>query len=568
MRVALGQEKADLFVRGGTVVNVYSGELLPANVAVLGERVAYVGPSEAAVGPETEVVDARSLYVAPGWIEPHSHAYLYYNPESLAEAVLPGGTTTVVSDDLVFSMLGGAATSRAVADECARLPVRFLWYARPEPASPIEGGEQNYFDHERLEAVLDHPLVMGVGEAPAWARFLQNKEAPLGPAIVEANHRGLIADGHTTGARDDKLAALIAAGLRSCHEAITADEALERLRLGLWTPLRHSSLRPDLPELLRIVTEKSIDTSRILLTADGPSPDSIGEHGYLDGLLRLAVKAGVPPVRAIRMATVNAATYLHLDDHLGGVAPGRLADLVLLEDLSSFRARVVIAGGKVATREGELVEPTPGIGWDSLGLQLEFREGSWIEDPALYDARPGDDLPIIEFVSDVITNLEEPLPEDELPEGYLRAVHLTRDGRWISRALVRNLADELDGFATTATSSGHVLVFGRNPEAMALAASRVRDLGGGITLASGGHIVWESALPLAGIMAPGPFEEAHAVAKELKACLQDAGYPFSDPVYSLLFFTADFLPGPRLTWSGVLDARRGKIVREAEPLDG
>ena len=390
----------------------------------------------------------------------------------------------------------------------------------------------------------------------------------MGLAIVEANHRGLIADGHTTGARDDKLAALIAAGLRSCHEAITADEALERLRLGLWTPLRHSSLRPDLPELLRIVTEKSIDTSRILLTADGPSPDSIGEHGYLDGLLRLAVKAGVPPVRAIRMATVNAATYLHLDDHLGGVAPGRLADLVLLEDLSSFRPRLVIAGGKVATREGELVEPTPGIGWDSLGLQLEFREGSWIEDPALYDARPGDDLPVIEFVSDVITNLEEPLPEDELPEGYLRAVHLTRDGRWISRALVRNFADELDGFATTATSSGHVLVFGRNPEAMALAASRVRDLGGGITLASGGHIVWESALPLAGIMAPGPFEEAHAVAKELKACLQDAGYPFSDPVYSLLFFTADFLPGPRLTWSGVLDARRGKIVREAKPLDG
>ena len=568
MRVALGQEKADLFVRGGTVVNVYSGELVPANVAVLGERVAYVGPSEEAVGPETEVVDARGLYVAPGWIEPHSHTYLYYNPESLAEAVLPGGTTTVVSDDLVFSMLGGAATSRAVTDECARLPVRFLWYARPEPASPIEGGEQNYFDHERLEAVLDHPLVMGVGEAPAWARFLQNEEAPLGPAIVEANHRGLIADGHTTGARDDKLAALIAAGLRSCHEAITADEALERLRLGLWTPLRHSSLRPDLPELLRIVTEKSIDTSRILLTADGPSPDSIGEHGYLDGLLRLAVEAGVPPVRAIRMATVNAATYLHLDDHLGGVAPGRLADLVLLEDLSSFRPRLVIAGGKVATREGELVEPTPGIGWDSLGLQLEFREGSWIEDPALYDARPGDDLPVIEFVSDVITNLEEPLPEDELPEGYLRAVHLTRDGRWISRALVRNFADELDGFATTATSSGHVLVFGRNPEAMALAASRVRDLGGGITLTSGGHIVWESALPLAGIMAPGPFEEAHAIAKELKACLQDAGYPFSDPVYSLLFFTADFLPGPRLTWSGVLDARRGKIVREAEPLDG
>ncbi len=566
MRVTLGQEPADLFVRGGTVVNVYSGELVTANVAVLGDRIAYVGPSEKAVGPETEVVDAQDLYVAPGWIEPHSHTYLYYNPESLAEAILPGGTTTVVSDDLIFSQLGGSEMSRAVMDESARLPVRFLWYARPEPASPIAEGEENYFDQKRLEEVLDHPLAMGVGEAPAWARFLGSEEAPLGAAIVEANRRGLIADGHTTGARDDKLAALVAAGLRSCHEAVTADEALERLRLGLWTPLRHSSLRPDLPELLRVITEEEIDTSRILLTTDGPAPDAIWEHGYLDGLLRIAVEAGVPPVKAIRMATVNPATYLHLDDHLGGVAPGRLADLVLLPDLSSFRPHLVIASGKVAAREGALIEPTPGIDWESLGLQLKFRQGPWIEDPALYDARPGEDPPVISFVSDVITSLEEPPPGGELPEGCLRVAHLTRDGRWVTHALVSNFAADLGGFATTATSSGHLLVFGRDPEAMALAASRVRALDGGVALVSGGRIDWEAALPLAGLMAPGPFARALSVAEELKKRLRHAGYPFSDPLYSLLFLTADFLPGPRLTWSGVLDARKGKLVRAAEPL--
>ncbi len=566
MRVALGQEPADHFVRGGTVVNVYSGELIPANVAVLGDRIAYVGPSKEAIGPETEVLDAEDLFVAPGWIEPHSHTYLYYNPESLAEAILPGGTTTVISDDLIFSQLGGSGTSRAVMGESARLPVRYLWYARPEPASPIAEGEKDFFDHKRLEEVLDHPLAMGVGEAPAWARFLGNEDSPFGAAIVEANRRGLIADGHTTGARDDKLAALVAAGLRSCHEAVTVDEALERLRLGLWTPLRHSSLRPDLPELLRVITEEEIDTSRILFTTDGPAPDAISEHGYLDGLLRLAVEAGVPPVQAIRMATINAATYLHLDDHLGGVAPGRLADLVLLPDLSSFRPQLVIAGGKVVAREGELVEPMPGIDWESLGLQLKFRQGTWIEDPTLYDARPGEDPPVIEFVSDVITSLEESPPEGELPERYLRAVHLTRDGRWVTRALVNNFASDLDGFATTATSSTHVLAFGRNPEAMALAASRVRALGGGMALASGGHVEWEAALPLAGQMALGPFEDALSVARELKEHLRRAGYPFSDPLYSLLFLTADFLPGPRLTWSGVLDARKGQIIHEAEPL--
>jgi adenine deaminase len=567
MRVALGQEKADLFVRGGTVVNVYSGELLPANVAVLGERIAYVGPSEEAVGPETEVLDARDFYVAPGWIEPHSHTYLYYNPESLAEAILPGGTTTVVSDDLVFSQLGGSETIRAVMDESARLPLRYLWYARPEPASPISEGEEDYFDHNRLEEVLDHPLAMGVGEAPAWARFLNSEDAPLGAAIVEANRRGLIADGHTTGARDDKLAALVAAGLRSCHEATTADEALERLRLGLWTPLRHSSLRPDLPALLSIITDEEIDTSRTLFTTDGPAPDSIAENGYLDNLLRIAVEAGVPPVKAVQMATINPATYLHLDDHLGGVAPGRLADLTLLPDLSSFRPRVVIAGGKVAAREGELVRPTPGIDWESLGLRLKFRQGPWIEDPNLYDVRPGEDIPVINFVSDVITSLEESPPEGELPEGYLRAAHLTRDGRWVTRALVSNFASDLDGFATTATSSTHILVFGRSAEAMALAASRVRDLGGGMALARGGRIDWEAPLPLAGQMTPGPFVEAQSVARELKEHLRRAGYPFSETLYSLLFLTADFLPGPRLTWSGVLDARKGKLVREAQSLE-
>ena len=567
MLVALGEEKADLFFRGGTVVNVYSGELVEANVAVLGEYVAYVGPSEEPVGPETEEVDARGLYVSPGWIEAHSHAYLYYNPESLAEAVLPGGTTTIVSDDLVFSAIGGADTSCAVMDACTKLPLRYLWYARPEPASPVEEGEEDHFSAGRLRAVLDHPLVVGVGEAPAWVRFLLNENSAYGPAIVEAQERGLLADGHTTGARDARLAALAAAGLRSCHEGITADEALERLRLGLWTPLRHSSLRPDLPELLRLITEKGVDTSRVLFTTDGPVADAISERGYIDGMLRMAVEAGVRPVKAIQMATINPATYLHLDDHLGGVAPGRFADLVLLEDLHSFRAKLVVAGGRVVARGGEVVGPSTGVvDWEALGLKAKFRPGGWISSSAIHDG-PTDDLPVISFVSEVITRLEDPLQENGLPEGYLRVTHVTREGRCVTRALVRNFASDLDGFATTATSSGHLLVFGRDPEAMALAASRVRDLGGGVSLTSGGRVVWEAALPLAGIMASGPFEQALSAARELKKHLRRAGHPFSDPLYSLLFLTADFLPGPRLTWSGVLDVRTGKTIRDAEPLD-
>lgn len=568
MMVALGREPADLFIRGGTVVNVYSGELIPGNIAVAGDRIAYVGPSEDALGSTTELIEAQGLFVAPGWIEPHSHAYLYYNPASLAEAVLPGGTTTIVSDDLNFFVNGGAKVSRAVMDAASILPLRYLWLARPEPASPLPEAEDP-FTVEQIREVLDHPSAVGVGEAPAWFRLLSGGDELL-ESFAEAGRRGLVTDGHTAGARGSKLAALVAAGMRACHEAITADEALERLRIGLWTPLRHSSLRPDLPELLRIVTEEGVDCSRVILTTDGPEPTAIADQGYLDDLLRIAVDAGIPPVQAIRMVTLNPATYLHLDDHLGGVAPGRLADLVLLPDLHSFTSQLVVTGGRVVARDGALANDMPPVDWSSLGLDLEFRGGSWLEDPDLYDveAPAREELPVIEFVSDVITRLGEPLPaEKSLPAGCLLGVHLTRDGRWVSRAMVRGFARDMDGFATTATSSGQILVFGRDPRSMGAAAGRVRALGGGVAMAEGGKVVWEASLPLAGTMVDGAFDSVVAVVREMKTRLLKAGYPFSDPAYSLLFFTADFLPGPRLTWSGVLEARTGEIVREAERID-
>lgn len=564
MQVALGREPADLFIRGGTVVNVYSGELVPANVAVLGDRIAYVGPSEEAVGSETRVLDAAGLFVSPGWIEPHAHAYLYYTPESLAEAVLPGGTTTVVSDDLVFSVTGGAEASRAVMDAASRLPVRYLWHVRPEPASPLAPDEDS-FDHARLTDLLDHPLAVGVGEAPAWARFLKSEESLYGTAISEAQKRGLVVDGHAAGARGERLAALVAAGLRSCHEAITADEALERLRLGLWTPLRHSSLRPDLPELLDLLRSGEVGSGRVMFTTDGPAPDVVAESGFIDGLLRISVKAGIPPVRAIQMATINPATYLYLDDHLGGIAPGRLADILLLPDLSSFRPETVVAGGRVAE---PATEPAGAIDWASLGLRPEFGPGDWVRSPALYEPPPGADLPVIGFVSDVITREEEAPAGEGLPEGYLLAAHLTRDGERVVHALVNNLAPDLDGFATTATSSGHILALGRDPRAMAAAAARVRDLGGGVAFASGEEVEWEAELPLAGCMTPGPFGRALSAAREVKQRFRRAGYPFTEPLYSLLFLTADFLPGLRLVESGVLDVRSGKLVRKARPAGG
>ncbi|HUD99265.1 MAG TPA: amidohydrolase family protein [Bryobacteraceae bacterium] len=162
--------------------------------------------------------------------------------------------------------------------------------------------------------------------------------------IAHARALGKRADGHTAGASYEKLNAIAAAGISACHEAITAREVMDRLRVGLWTMLRHSSLRPDMPELARAITGMRADTGRLMLTVDGPAPGFIAQAAFIDEALRRAVAAGVAPVTAIQMATINPATYYHMDEEVGGIAPGRRADLVLLPDLEHFRPVRVACG--------------------------------------------------------------------------------------------------------------------------------------------------------------------------------------------------------------------------------
>ena len=214
-------------------------------------------------------------------------------------------------------------------DACARLPLRVLWYARPEPASSISEGYEDYSTTSGLARFSTTRWLWGSARRPP-GHVSRGARSPLGAAIAEAHSRGLIADGHTTGARGAKLDALTAAGRDPATRPPPPMRLSSASGSGL-DALRHSSLRPDLPELLRAVTEETIDTSRVFFTADGLR-QTPSRSAATWTVLRLAVDAGVPPTQAIQMATLNAATYLHLDDHLGGVAPGRLADLVLLPD--------------------------------------------------------------------------------------------------------------------------------------------------------------------------------------------------------------------------------------------
>jgi adenine deaminase len=553
--VARGAAAADLYVRGGTLLNVYTGELYRANIATLGERIAYVGLRDDMVGAGTKVIETPGRVLVPGYIDPHVHPAHIITPSALARHVLPLGTTTVFADTLQFWELGGRRAFTAVADALARSPLKFYWMLRVQGQTKTPD-EPRRFRPSELARAFAHPSVVAVGEVTRWTEVHAGEPDLLG-RLALGQPRGLRVEGHTAGARTDKIPAIAAGGVTSDHEPITADEVLDRARQGIAVMLRESSLRPDLGGLLKALKDAPGLAARAMLTADGSMPAFIRDHGFVDHLLRTALTAGVPPVDAYRMVTLNPATYFRKDDDLGGIAPGRYADVCVLSDLSQPRPETVIARGRVAARDGRTLVAMPEPVWSCVFTSPAARlQMSWRARPEDFRLPSRATLPVIRLVSAVITKLEERAPAAD----DLHAALIDRAGRWVAPGVVAGFADRLDALATTISTDFNILVLGRSRESMARAVNRLLALHGGVVLIDGDRVAWELPLPLGGIMTRLPLPEAAGRQDELHARLRERGYAFHDPFFTLLFLAADFLPAVRLTPRGVWDVKTGRLL--------
>jgi adenine deaminase len=557
--VARGAAPADLFIEGGTLLNVYTGELHPANVAIKGERIAYVGAGRRSVGPRTRVVSAHGRILCPGYVEPHAHPWNLVTPVGLARHVLPLGTTTLFAENLPAHELAGPGGFLRVVDALAGLPVKFYWTARVHAQSRSRG-EAARFPLSALGRLLDDPRVVGVGEITRWPEALEGDPGLL-RRLALAAVRGKRIEGHTAGASGEKIAGLAAAGLASCHEPITAGEALDRARAGLAVMLRMSSLRPDLRGLLEVLKKAPGLAARLMLTTDGAMPAFVVAHGFVDHLVRVAIEEGIPPLEAYRMVTLNPAAYYGLDQEIGGIAPGRFADILLLGDLAEPRPERVVARGRIVAEEGRLLSRLPEPSWGRIFGGAAARFASRLAPPPEAFV-PAGAPPVLRLVSAVITRLEE-RPRGE---GDVLAALLDRRGRWITRALLAGFAPGLDGLATSLSTDFQVLALGREPAAMAQAVRRVAGLGGGIVLVEGGRVLYELGLPVGGIMTEEALPAVAARERELLALLQARGYPHHAPLFTFLFLTADFLPEVRLTARGVWDVKRRKVLAPSNAL--
>lgn len=564
--VARGREPADVLIRGGTVVNVYSEELLRADVAVKGGRIAAVGEGLGVqAGTPARVIDADGAYVLPGYIEPHCHPWMLYNPDTLARAMVPLGNTAFVGELLNLQLLLGAEQVAAVYRQLQRMPARWLWAVRVAGQSrqPLDRS----FPVDGLETLLAEPGVVQIAEVTAWPRVLEG-DAQLLARTALAGSRGLRLDGHTAGATPSKVVGLAAAGFTADHEPISYDEALTRLRLGFHVILRHSSLRPDLDELVPLAL-RARGTARLSVTTDGAGPQWLRGEGMVDGLVRRLIRAGVPVPRAVAMATLNPATYLRLDEHLGGIAPGRCADIQVLAGFDGRPPEVVMVGGQVVGMSGRLAQPWDPWRWEEV-LSVDHRVDLAVAgDPASYQppTRPGDDVPVMKFVSPGIARAAQATAgPDGRPPGSVLAVLFSRDGSRRSWAWLADFAPRLDGMATSFTTSGDFLVIGRDPTSMAAAARAAFAGPGGIAVVSGTQVTARMSLDIAGSMSSRPLDDVARQWEAVEEQVRRAGYPFEELLYCICFITCDFLPDLRLIADGLLEVKTGRILVPGQDL--
>ncbi|MDO8691936.1 MAG: adenine deaminase C-terminal domain-containing protein [Dehalococcoidia bacterium] len=575
MDVALGHRPAQLLVENCRLVNVYSGEILDGQtVATWGERIASVGSSRPQTSGATRVIDGKGLFLMPGFIDVHAHLDMFQHPLTLAEAALPTGTTAAYTESHETVGALGALGLDLLLDLAGRLP--FHLFVGLPPAAPQypEWEGDPILSLPQVRRYLRHKRVLGLSEVIPWVRILAQEDFLL-DELSAAGRLGKRIEGHTAGASGARLQALAGAGLTSCHESITAQEVIDRLRLGLYTMMRHGSIRADMEELAKAFRDHpDLDTSRVMLTPDTVFPSDLIAHGYMDNLIAVSVEAGIPPMKAIQMSTINPATYMRMESHLGGVAPGRYADMVLAPDLRRPRPEMVICRGEVVATHGKLLKPF-GLSLDAW-TRAPWREGRWPKEmPGMEDLRAPASvadgsvtLPTIHLGHKVLTQRREvtlPVRDGAIcldpDQDVVKVAMVNRSGDGFVKAFVSGIKAPFGGLASTmAHDHHHLMVLGSRDEDMLLAVERLKEIGGGMAIVDRGRLEAELPCPIGGVQPSAPLTEVASQMNGMADWLKSRGCPLESPLFTIVFMSFASLPALRMTPSGILDVKMGRII--------
>ncbi len=558
IKVARGEEEADLLFKNARLINVLSGEVHEADVAVADTRVVGLGDYRA-----KEVLDLQGAYLGPGLIDGHVHieSSMLRIPE-FARVVVPHGTTTVIADPHEIANVLGLDGIKYMMESSKGNPLGvYFMLSSCVPASHLETAGSRLMSYD-LSPLLGEEWVVGIAEVMNYPGVLLRNEDMLEKIRIGSHKR---VDGHAPHLSGRDLNAYIAAGIMSDHESSSFEEAREKLQRGMYIMIREGSVAKNMEALLPLVTPEN--ARRCMFVSDDDDPADLLDHGHMDRIVRKAIGLGLNPVLAIQMATINTAEYFALRD-LGAIAPGYRADMVIFDDFESFEIRKVFRGGRLVAQNGRMLP------MDIKRPEVPLRgtvNVAWIELEHFRIKAKGRQAKIIGLTPNQLVTKQ--LVEEVKTVNGLAVADVERDILKLA-VIERHLASGNTGLgfvkgfglkrgalaSSVAHDSHNLIVVGTNDLDMMTAAVEIVKMQGGLVAAAEGKVLATLRLPIAGLMSDKSAEEVRAGMNNLEEIAQDLGCTVSTPFMAMSFLALPVIPSLKLTDKGLVDVKKFEFV--------
>ncbi len=581
--VASGREAADLVIRGGVWVNVHSRETLPDHdVAIAAGRVAFVGPDAAhCIGPETQIIEAHGRYLVPGLCDAHMHIESgMLTPAEFARAVIPHGTTSMFTDPHEIANVMGLEGVRLMHDEALMQPVN-IFTQMPSCAPSAPGLETTGYEitAEDVAEAMSWPGIIGLGEMMNFPGVIHGDPKMLAE-IAATQRAGKIVGGHYASPDlGSDFAAYVAGGPADDHEGTCEADAIARVRQGMRSMMRLGSAWYDVESQITAVTEKGLDPRNFILCTDDCHSGTLVNDGHMNRVVRHAIACGCDPLVALQMATINTATHFGLEREIGSITPGRRADIILSSDLVELPIETVIARGQIVAENGTVTVECPHLNWPAKARNT-VHLGHALTSTDFEIAAPAGANRVTANVIGVVENqaptqaLKSELPIIEgLVEGegdvcQIALVERHRATGGVTNAFVSGFGyqGKMAMASTVAHDSHHMIVVGTDREQMALAANRLAEVGGGITIFRDGEELALVELPIAGLMSDNPATEVAAKAEQMVEAMKTCGCQLNNAYMQHSLLALVVIPELRISDLGLVDVRTFEKIDLLEPL--
>ena len=569
--VAMGDNFADLILTNCSLVNVYSKEIQDKiQVAITNDRIAFVGPDASHTrGPKTKILDVKNKFVSPSFVDPHIHIDHFLTPSEFVKKSLLCGVTSLFPDSIDIVSVCGYKGFKEFVNLTRNLPMRFF--------HTVPGGlpVDKKFSHGKTlslkqeKAAIKMSSVIGLGEVFSWTKVTKRDSKTM-KSIQQMHDENCIINGHTAGASGKKLNAYVSSGIFSCHEPINFDQVIERLRLGMWIMIREGSIRRDLKQIIPMVISHGTYTNRLMFCSDGVDPVDILSYGHIDHCVRSAIKIGLDPIDAISMASKNCFDYYNFGQQFGGIAPGKMADILILDDLKKIKINSVLIGGKTVVSNGKLIPtiPKPNIPkWITSTVKLskfsknDFSIKSLNSSENVNAINMKTEIVTEKITEDLVTKNENIYPSVDKDIWKVAAFDRTYGTKKHAVGFLKNFGAEIGAFASSwSFHENDLIVIGSNEKDMAIACNKLSRNQGGMIVVKDGKVLASMPLKLGGIISLDSIESVSRQFLEINASMVDSGCKFKKPHLIPVFLPFLALPDIRILYSGIVDVKKRMYV--------